>query len=447
MKKIAMFTPLSPQKSGISYFSEDILPYLSTRFDIDIFVDGFKPTKKSIRENYDIYDISEYEKIKNNYEVNIYQIGNNPYHVKILDCAEKYPGIVFLHDYAIHNLYAYKFLVRDKDYESYFKMIGELYGDDIKNDARRRYFNGEKNLWEANPIDFPVNEYLAKNSLGMIVFSQYLKDKIDSYNYNIPVCKTYLYSGEENLELNDNHKANAKADLGFKERDILICSFGFINPTKRPLQLIEAFSRINNKDAKLVFVGDIQESISREFHNKIKEFSSSNRIITTGFTDEKTFKKYLSACDINVSLRYPTMGETSGVVMRGFAYGTPAIVTDIGAFKEIDNEMSVKISYSDDEVNEIYNALDLLVNKSGKRNDMGQRAKKFAECNLTISKTSEGICEFIDEILLIKSMKANAGYNQSIERIADIITELKIDNSELRNKIIERYLDTLEELF
>src|SRR4051794_37908830 len=41
--RVACFTPLSPVGSGISYYSEDLLPVLARALDLAVFVDGYVP--------------------------------------------------------------------------------------------------------------------------------------------------------------------------------------------------------------------------------------------------------------------------------------------------------------------------------------------------------------------------------------------------------------------
>jgi hypothetical protein len=54
-----------------------------------------------------------------------------------------------------------------------------------------------------------------------------------------------------------------------------------------------------------------------------------------GRVQHETFLSLLSEMDLCISLRYPTMGETSAVVMRALQAGTPVIVSDIGWYSEL----------------------------------------------------------------------------------------------------------------
>ncbi len=98
---IAYFSPLNPVKSGISDFSEELVMELKKYINIDIFVDGYKPTNNSIVDNFSIYNIQDiYKKeVRSKYDLLVYHIGNNAAaHSRIVKAANDFPGICELHD-------------------------------------------------------------------------------------------------------------------------------------------------------------------------------------------------------------------------------------------------------------------------------------------------------------------------------------------------------------
>ena len=54
--RIALFSPLHPQLTGIADYTEDLLPYLARDCAIDLFVDGFEPATEAIRRGYPWFD-------------------------------------------------------------------------------------------------------------------------------------------------------------------------------------------------------------------------------------------------------------------------------------------------------------------------------------------------------------------------------------------------------
>jgi hypothetical protein len=97
--KIAYFSPLNPQKSGISDYSECMLEALKKYAEIDVWVDGFQPTNPFVRENFKIIDYARKPELLNSledYDEVIYNIGNNPYfHAGIYETFLKYKELLF----------------------------------------------------------------------------------------------------------------------------------------------------------------------------------------------------------------------------------------------------------------------------------------------------------------------------------------------------------------
>ena len=58
----------------------------------------------------------------------------------------------------------------------------------------------------------------------------------------------------------------------------------------------------------------------------------------------------MAACDVLVNLRYPTMGETSGSVIRALSLGKPMLVSDVGWFGELPDDVVLKIPVDEYEV-------------------------------------------------------------------------------------------------
>lgn len=446
MYKVAFLSPLSPIKSGISYFAEDILPYMRENYELDIYVDGFKPTVKDVIENHKIFQIEELDNNIEKYDIVLYQIGNNPCHDGILKYAEKYPGVIFLHDISLHHLVAHRYLTEEKNLENYVDAMQNAYGEKVAKEARTRCLNAEPGFWETDGLSYPLNEVVVKNSLCVIVFSEFAKEKLLQENCNTPIETIGLNPGDNSIELTEFDIKTAKTDLGYNEDDILICSFGFIQPSKRPFELLEAFKILaeKNDNLRLVYIGKLEEN-AKSIKSTIKKYGLENKVKITGFTDEELFKKYLIACDINVSLRYPTLGETSAVLVRGFLYGKPSIITDIGSFSEYSDEFSIKISHGESEVDELVDAISSLIYDKKKYKTMSIKAKQYADENLILSITTKNMMDFINQIIDINQIRKTEAYNQIIKKYANTYYEL--NGGDVHNQRVENIIDVIRDIF
>jgi glycosyltransferase involved in cell wall biosynthesis len=82
----------------------------------------------------------------------------------------------------------------------------------------------------------------------------------------------------------------------------------------------------------------------------------------------------MAACDVLVNLRYPTMGETSGSVIRALALGRPLLVSDVGWFGELPDDAVLKVPVDDFEVATIEGALGLAVEHA---ESLGAAAREY----------------------------------------------------------------------
>ena len=63
--------------------------------------------------------------------------------------------------------------------------------------------------------------------------------------------------------------------------------------------------------------------------------STARGLVREGYVDEARLWALMKACDVHVSLRSPTMGETSGTAIRALSLGKPLVVSDVGWFAEL----------------------------------------------------------------------------------------------------------------
>lgn len=425
MKKIAFFTPLHPLKTGIADYAEEMLPYMRNRFQFDLFIDeGYEASEKDIVSNHNIYQFSEFELRKEEYDMVIYQMGNNNYHEKIYEYLIKYPGIVVLHDYAIHHLIAHIFYNNYKSDVKYFDEVEFNHGLVAKNIAYQRACNGELGLWETDAVNYPMNKRILSKAISLITFSEFSKTNLEKYGLGVPIKRIFLHCGGEARKVNDNEKneARIKQEIKLEPDESLFCVFGFVTPSKRPYAIIEAFTRLINsgKKAKLIFVGEVHD-VCKDLKTIVKKNKIDHLVTFTGFTDIDTFKDYLVASDVCISLRYPTMGETSGVLMRALSMGKPSIVTNIGTFKEFSNDMLVKVSYEEGEVEEIEEAMLKLTSDKESYDKMSELSYEYSKKHLQISNTAKEFCDFIDLTIEYKRTLEDRDYQNfrsSLENFA-----------------------------
>lgn len=397
---IAYFSPFNPIKSGISDFSEELVYALRTHIDIDIFVDGYRPSNKLITENFKIYDIRDIydEKIRKRYDLLVYHVGNNAAaHSNIVKVLNDFPGICELHDISLHHFMAEDTLAKNNT-DRYLEIMKYCHGH--KGEKRAMDFlNSQASApWEKESLTYTVNKHIIDKSKAVIVHSDMAKQMIRGVNSNIPVINIPHHSNDI-IEDHDTYRMQCRKKLNLDNNMLIFASFGFASKNKRILQIIEALRLFKKKvrdDFLYIIVGKVQDA---DIINKIKESGLNKNIVVTGFIELDEFKFYMGACDIALNLRYPTQGESSGSLHRLLGMGKPVMVTDIGSFQEYPDDVVIKISYGDNEINEIYKALYKLYNDTNMRKERQRKALLFAKKNCDINLNAVKYVQFFEQIL------------------------------------------------
>jgi SAM-dependent methyltransferase len=91
----------------------------------------------------------------------------------------------------------------------------------------------------------------------------------------------------------------------------------------------------------------------------------------------------LGACDIVLNLRYPTVGESSGTLLRALGMGKAVIVSDVGSFREYPDEICMKAPVDATEEDHLFEYLNILVSRPQLAQALGARAREWVEkeCN------------------------------------------------------------------
>ncbi len=139
---LAYFSPLNPQPSGISDYSEELLPYLAAQADITLFVDGFEPSNPEIRARFTYHDYARKPSILKtlkDYDAVIYHMGNDHrYHARMLEVARAHPGIVVFHDFALQDFFMGLAQERRRP-EVYLEEVFACHGYDATREAVRHW--------------------------------------------------------------------------------------------------------------------------------------------------------------------------------------------------------------------------------------------------------------------------------------------------------------------
>jgi glycosyltransferase involved in cell wall biosynthesis len=300
--RVAVRTPLPPQKTGVAHYASMLLPALAKRVEL----------------------------VENGADVVIYQLGNNPFHEHIYAEAMRTPGIVVLHDLVLHHLIVEMTLARG-DADAYVAALEASHGAPGAAWARGRAAGLHS---EMGNFLLPASVEVAQRAGSVIVHNRYAHDRLLSFGVTTPIhVVPHPYIPETQAF------PRAAADrrvIGF---------FGFLTSAKRAEVVLEAFRVAREKDPRLelLIVGEPAPNID-------VESLRGEGIVMTGYVADEDFPRYYAIADRFVNLRYPSAGETSGTLIRALDAGKPVAVSDYAQFAELPDDVVFKVPLGAGEV-------------------------------------------------------------------------------------------------
>jgi glycosyltransferase involved in cell wall biosynthesis len=106
----------------------------------------------------------------------------------------------------------------------------------------------------------------------------------------------------------------------------------------------------------------------------------------------------MSTCDVVVSLRTPTMGETSGSAIRALVSARPLVVSDVGWFSELPDEVALKIPVDSLEIETLFAALELLVSDERVRASMSASAREYVGSRHDLEHVADAYAAALEEV-------------------------------------------------
>jgi len=347
--KVAYFSPMPPERTGVADYSALLVPALAERVDLTVMRRGSKRPPRGT-------------------DLALYQVGNNPdAHAWIVDALRRHPGAVVLHDFVLHHLVAGMTVGRG-DGHGYLDAMEREHGVVGRLLAHGVLDKRLPPLWEARPADFPLPLFVLDHATALVVHSQTVREQVREAGYEGPVS-VVRHPAWPALVVEPERVATGP---------VLAC-FGVVNASKRIPELLRAFAalRRTRRDATLLLVGPTSPGF--DLDRRLQRLGLDEEgLVREKWVDEDRLWRLLAGVDVCVNLRYPTMGETSGSAIRALSLGKPLVVSDIGWFSELPDGVALKVPVDTNEVDVLTAALELLVERADVRETMGQAAADLA---------------------------------------------------------------------
>ena len=368
--KVAYFSPLPPARSGIADYSVALLEELKKLVDVKVFASqppAFNPQ---------------------DFDVILYQVGNNDYHDFCYETALDHPGVVVIHEANLHHLIA-AITIKRGDWDAYMRAVEQE--------------GSEKDLLYANRVrrlevgpDYegvPMLRQLLSRSQAAIVHSGCVESELRDAGFSGAVARI-----PHGAWIPEANRQDFRERLGLDATTPLIGIFGYLKPYKRIAESLRAFRRLVRVQptAKMILVGEPHTEL--QLDSLIRSLDLGLHVRVLGFRPIDEFVGYLAACDIVLNLRYPTVGENSGTLMRALGLGKAVIVSEVGSFSELPETICLKAPVDSSEEDHLFEYLDLLVSRPDMRKALGARAREWVETECTWPQVARRYADFLERI-------------------------------------------------
>jgi glycosyltransferase involved in cell wall biosynthesis len=361
---------MPPERSGIADYSALLVPALRRRLELTVAERGGSADG----------------------DLALYHVGNDAdVHGWIVERLRKRPGVVVLHDFVLHHLVAGLTLGR-KDPKAYLAAL-ERDGGVVARLLGLGVIDGcVPPLWEVRPQDFPLCGEVLDLATGLVVHSRYVEDAVRERGYAGPVWRIPMAAWPT--------PPAAVADL---EGEPLFGAFGHMTAAKRVPQLLRAFARFRaaSQDARLVLAGSADPALELEW--RIEQAGLADAVVREDYVPEERLWALLTRVDASISLRAPTMGETSAVVVRALSVGTPLVVSDVGWFSELPTDVALKVAPDEREVEGLVAAFEIL-SRPDIKEAMGARARALAESEHDLERIADLYAAALEEAARVPAL-------------------------------------------
>ncbi|MBK5255238.1 MAG: hypothetical protein JJE39_04325, partial [Vicinamibacteria bacterium] len=307
---LEVWSPLPPQQSGVADFVHEQLAVLERTLDLTLVVEDESEVAADVRRRYRVVSEDQSDATK----LRVYHIGNSPLHGFIYREALRVPGVVVLHEWNLHELLL-GFAVTANDFDPYRSQMRREHGarGTIAAQTIASALGGRH--WT---VGFPLNVEILERAVAVICLSASTAVRVTNRApglrlLHLPHHALLVSHAADRLE------ARARLGLASHARVVLLPGLQTASKSLEVARTAMEIIRPRVKETLLVTVGGVPA-----LTNLGGEGVDSLHL---GRVDLETLGDALLAADVVLALRFPSRGETSGVLMRALAAGRASVVS------------------------------------------------------------------------------------------------------------------------
>ncbi len=300
-------------------------------------------------------------------DVHLYHLGNNRLHEDIHARALATPGVVVLHDAVLHH-----FLLGALSQEQYISEWVYNYGEWHRDLGEELWRERARASVDPRYFQHPMLRRIVERSIGVIV-------------HNPGAAAIVRAQGAENVEIIPHfcevveppekaEIARFRQRIGVGQGVRLFGMFGYLREPKRVLPCIRAFKRLHaaRPETALLMAGEV---VSKDLERLLQNEPSHPAIHRLGHLSERDLRIAGAAVDCGLNLRYPGVGETSGIAVRLMGLARPVIVTDNAENADFPPAAVLRVAPGVAEAEELFDYMLLVTEFPGIAREIGSEAR------------------------------------------------------------------------
>ena len=322
--RLAWFSPLPPEPSGIAAYTSELLPELAGDHAIDCFTD--RRSSGHVAGARDVHDAHDFvwRHAREPYDLAVYQLGNSTCHDYMWAYLAHYPGLVVLHDAQLHHARGKALLKRHRD-DDYRAELAFDHPDAPAGVAELGIYGrlaAATYFWPMLRAPLEMARLAAVHSpwLARTLSDDHPAAVIETIRMGVadPLPATPPDAGRT---IRERHGLTADA--------VVFSAFGGVTPEKGIASILGALPSVVAAEpaAHLMLIGSEAEHYDAVADARRR--GVADRVTLTGFVDDADLPTYLAAADVCLCLRWPTAHETSASWLRCLAAGKPTVITQL----------------------------------------------------------------------------------------------------------------------
>jgi glycosyltransferase involved in cell wall biosynthesis len=307
-------------------------------------------------------------------DIHLYHLGNNRLHEEVYSRAIATPGVVVLHDAVLHH-----FLLSSLSREQYISEWVYNYGEWRRDLGEELWQESARASIDPRYFQFPMLRRIIERSMVVIVHNPGASRILSSQG--APQIRIIPHFCQDDEFPATADVVQFRERLGIGQGIRLFGMFGYLREPKRVLSCIRAFRRLHaiRPQTALLLSGEV---VSKDLERVLQieagcsgSGTGGAAIYRLGRLSESDFRIAGAAVDCCLNLRYPGVGETSGIAVRMMGLAKPVIVTDNAENSDFPPAAVLRVSPGVAESEELFHHMLLVTEFPGVAREIGTEAR------------------------------------------------------------------------